>query len=194
MVVRSDILFGIFVGGASTRMGGAPKGLLPSRETGEPLVVRLARVAVELGYEPVLVGKADPYAPVLPGVRSIGDEPAGIGPLGGLSGLLAAAHERPAIAVACDMPRVSRELLRRLGNEAPGTLILAPRSAAGDTWEPLCARYDASAMRPLLAAAVARGVRSFQRLFESVEVVELTLSAEEREELVDWDSPEDVGL
>src|SRR4051794_28356273 len=130
-MAKRDVLFGIFVGGGSTRMGGAPKGLLLSRETGEPLVSRLLRIADELGYEPVLVGKADAYQRVHPNVRVVADRPVGSGPLGGLGALLAAAGWGSAIAVACDMPFVSAALLTRLTSEAPGAAVLAPRSEDG---------------------------------------------------------------
>jgi molybdopterin-guanine dinucleotide biosynthesis protein A len=187
--VEPMVALGIFVGGRASRMGGAPKGLLPAPETGEPLVVRLARLGQELGLEPVLVGQADPYVAVLPGLRVVADEPAGIGPLGGLGALLAAAGPGRALAVACDMPFVSRDLLARLHAE-PCADALAPRS--GSRWEPLCAAYDAPRVSPLLATAVAGGVRSFQALFARLEVRELALSAAERAELIDWDTPEDV--
>jgi molybdopterin-guanine dinucleotide biosynthesis protein A len=183
-------LLGIFVGGAATRMGGLPKGLLPARDTGEPLVVRLARLAAELGYEPVLVGQADAYRAALPDVVALADQPACIGPLGGLGALLAAAGSRRALAIACDMPFVSGTLLARLGRE-PFTMVLAPRADAS-RWQPLCASYDAAQVSPVLASAVASGVRSFQALFARLEVTELALNSVDRGELVDWDTPEDV--
>lgn len=187
-----DELVGVFVGGSASRMGGRPKGLLPAPGTGEPIIVRLTRIVEALGFEPVLVGKAAEYAQVLPTLGSVVDEPAGIGPLGGLSGLLAMADQRPVIALACDMPRISSVLLARLATAAPHAMVLAPRNGEG-LWEPLCARYDPVQVRPLLSAALARGVRSFQALFESLDVAELALSVREREELIDWDSPSDMG-
>jgi molybdopterin-guanine dinucleotide biosynthesis protein A len=185
-------LLGIFVGGQAKRMGGLPKGLLPAPDTGEPLVVRLARIAVELGCEPVLVGAAEQYAAVLPELMSVPDRPPGVGPLGGLSGLLHAAGERQVIAVACDMPAISRALLARLLTEQPTASILAARNSVG-FWEPLCARYDASAVAPRCALALARGVRSFQQWFLELEVNELPLEDAEREQFGDWDTPEDIG-
>jgi molybdopterin-guanine dinucleotide biosynthesis protein A len=70
-------------------------------------------------------------------------------------------------------------------------MVVAARSSAG-RWEPLHARYDARAVLPVLRTALAQGVRSFQKLFALLDVEELALSAEERRELVDWDSPEDM--
>lgn len=182
------MLCGIFVGGRASRMHGRAKGLLRA-DTGEPVVVRLVRVARAAGLEPVWVGleqsaHADAYraAAALP---ELADRPPGIGPLGGLAGLLEAGS---AIAVACDMPFVSSALLTRLRSERPGAAVLAPRSQG--LWEPLCARYDAALVLPTLTRALDAGTRSFQQLLASLEVTELTLAT--REELVDWDTPEDL--
>lgn len=182
-------LLGIFVGGKARRMGGHAKGLLPAPESGEPLVVRLARLARELECEPVLVGAAERYASALPSLRVLADDPADIGPLGGLSALLAAAGDRPALALACDLPYVSRALLARLLQEDGDAAVLAPRSTNG-LWEPLAARYHAERVRPELARAIAAGTRSFQALFAKLDVRELALP--ERAELSDWDRPEDL--
>jgi molybdenum cofactor guanylyltransferase len=184
----------IFVGGASSRMGGKPKGLLvadDARTPRESIVARLIRLAAELNLTPVFVGTAEPYALHWPQVRVIGDEPTGIGPLGGLSGVLAAAGQARVLAVACDMPQVTSALLQRLLNTAPAAPVLASKNQDG-RWDPLCARYDPHTVRPRLQMALAQGVRSFQRLFESLPVTELELDAQERVQLVDWDTPEDI--
>jgi len=188
------MLCGIFVGGRATRMGGITKGLLPSPETGEPLVVRLSRIARELGHEPVLVGASLEIRAALPELRTIDDRPPGIGPLGGLAGLLHAAGSGSVLALACDLPRVSRALIAHLSDAplSPLTQVLAMRADNG-LWEPLCARYDAGALVLPVEQAIARGVRSFQRLFDELQVGELSVSSELRAELVDWDTPEDVA-
>ncbi|MET0344188.1 MAG: molybdenum cofactor guanylyltransferase [Polyangiales bacterium] len=185
------MILGIFVGGKARRMGGTPKGLLPAPDTGEALVVRLARIGAEAGLEPVLVGSAEPYAALVPTLRRLPDAPAGIGPLGGLMALLDASAPAQALAVACDMPFVSRELLVRVATAPLAADVLAPRT--GDRWQPLCARYDAGALRGPVATAIASGVRSFQRLFDALTVATLTLTPDEQAQLVDWDTPEDVS-
>jgi molybdopterin-guanine dinucleotide biosynthesis protein A len=196
------MLCGIFVGGEARRMGGQAKGLLLSPETGEPLVVRLARLASELGLQPVLVGQASAYRATLPTLRVVDDRPAGIGPLGGLAGLLAVASG-PVLALACDLPHLSRGLLQQLVDAPldPRFSVLALRSgtrpgaesqACAPLWQPLCARYDAPSLKAPVERAIARGVRSFQALFAELAVEELRPSALAPNELVDWDTPEDV--
>ncbi len=193
----------IFVGGASSRMGGQPKGLLMTQETlgtqndlahaqPVPIVARLLGLAGTLNLTPVFVGKADPYSLRFPDVPVIADDPTDIGPLGGLSGVLKAAGTSRVIAVACDMPQVTSELLHRLQATEPEASVLASKNDQG-RWDPLCARYDPISVRPLLTQALHAGVRSFQRLFATLTVTELLLSAEERVQLIDWDTPEDIS-
>jgi molybdopterin-guanine dinucleotide biosynthesis protein A len=69
--------------------------------------------------------------------------------------------------------------------------VLAVRADNG-LWEPLCARYDAEVLAPRVDRAILGGVRSFQKLFAELTVAELRVSAAQRRELDDWDTPEDV--
>src|SRR6266536_4790901 len=91
-------LAAIFVGGMSTRWGGAPKGLL-RLPSGETLVERWCILFDALEIETVLVGAHPAYAGL--GIAFIPDEPAQIGPLGGLIALLTYACHRRVITVAC---------------------------------------------------------------------------------------------
>ena len=190
------MLCGIFVGGLATRMHGEAKGLLPAPDTGEPLALRLARIVRELGLTPVLVGRDARYRAALPDLLVIADQPAGVGPLGGLAGLLRAGEHDTApspfvLALSCDLPRISSALIERLASQPARASVLAPRAPEG-RWEPLIARYDARALRGPVEHAIALGTRSFQRLFVDLTVEELTLSASERAQLIDWDTPDDV--
>jgi molybdopterin-guanine dinucleotide biosynthesis protein A len=211
------MIAGIFVGGASTRMRGQPKGRLLARDTGEPLIVRSARLLRLARLTPVLVGEARAYDDLLPDVPRIADAPQGVGPLGGLSGLFAFAQgaESPlpnalperegtalgaraagwdkdyVLALACDMPFVSLELIEKLAGAAGDEDVLAARGAGG-FWEPLCARYSLAGCPPAVRAALAADERSLQALFCRLRVAELALSESERVELCDWDAPEDL--
>lgn len=200
------MIAGIFVGGASSRMRGQPKGRLLARDTGEPLVVRSARLSRLAGLVPVLVGEARAYDDLLLDVPRVADAPAGVGPLGGLSGLFAfaqrslpaplpggegAARVLHVLVLACDMPFISSDLLAKLARAPAGEDVLAPRGMGG-FWEPLCARYCVARCAPSVRAALAAQERSFQALFRRLSVRELALSERERRELQDWDAPEDV--
>lgn len=154
----SKPIVGVLIGGASSRMGGSPKGLilLPG---GETILERTLRIAREAGLDVVLVGNLDAYDAVAAehGVTRVADAPDVQGPLAGLHALIENAGDRAAIALACDMPFVTVALLHRLVSESPAAPVLAPRSADGQKWEPLCARYHSEHVRPALHAAIKAG-------------------------------------
>lgn len=176
------MLVGIFVGGRSTRMG-TPKGLLPSPIDGRPLLARAIAISP---YPVVVLGAHEPYAALLEGVTTLADEPAGIGPLGGLRALLAHAPGK-AIAIACDMPFVEREDLVALAEHPSDAPIVAARR---ERYEPFFARYDAPRVLPAVDEAIARGERSLQRLLARFTIAELTPQSPRA--LDDWDTPDDV--
>lgn len=182
------MIAGIFVGGASRRMGGAPKGLLPV--DGEPLVLRTVRACRAAGLEPVLVGEHASYAAL--GVPMIPDAEAGRGPLGGLAALLAhaeraGAHE--AIALACDMPYVTPELLRVLASAPPAPAV-APH--LDERWQPFFARYEVARAAPVVREALRDGRAALQRVLDALGATPLPLDATAARALRDWDEPGDV--
>jgi molybdopterin-guanine dinucleotide biosynthesis protein A len=178
---------GIFVGGAGSRMGGRAKGMMAA-PYGGTIVERWLTVLRSVGVDQVvLVGQNEAYAGL--GLEALDDEPAGIGPLGGLCALLSRAGDASAIALACDMPFVSSTLTRRL-LVGPDFAIVAPRR--GDVWEPLFARYKAAIVLPVARARVAAGRHSLQGLLAEAGAVELPLERDEALELRDWDTTEDA--
>jgi molybdopterin-guanine dinucleotide biosynthesis protein A len=177
-----EVVGGIFVGGASRRMG-RPKGLVSTGD-GRTLIERARALFDELGMPVVLVGRRPEYTTVeLPQLH---DDPPGVGPLGGLAALLTWAGERRALALACDMPFVERADLEVL-LAAPPSPNVAPRRDG--RWEPLCARYEPRAVLPVLRRELALGRRSLQGLLDAAEAREVALPPAH---LDDWDSPEDV--
>lgn len=172
-------------------MGGVQKALLPAPDGSGSLVARLIRMGRAAGLEVVLLGAAD-LGDQAAGVLQLPDFACDVGPLAALSSLLTHAAARPALCVACDLPYVDAALLDRLATEQPDAMVLAPRARDGGKWESLFARYDSRRVAPLLAAALAQGERSFQRLFRRMSVRELALNAREQRALRDWDTPDDM--
>ena len=187
-------LCGIFIGGAAKRMGGYPKGLLPiaGAEPGtvEPIVLCLRRLAESVNLDTVLVGKHAAYQHL--GIPHLGDEPEGIGPMGGLRALLLAAKGREVIALACDMPLVSKQILERLvAVDLTAADVAAVQTEPGAPLESFLARYRPT-VRSHLEQAIASGEHSLQRVLRGLRVKTLLLSEEERRVAQDWDRWEEV--
>jgi molybdopterin-guanine dinucleotide biosynthesis protein A len=167
-------------------MGGIAKGLL-TVPSGETLVTRWQRLFAELGWTCLLVGHHEAYVDM--DIECIADDPPHIGPLGGLAALLTRAGQGHAIAVACDMPFVSIELLVKLASHPSRAPALAPQR--GPLWEPLFARYDAAQVIGTARKRASSGEHSLQGLLDTVGAEPLQLDPREMEELRDWDRPED---
>jgi molybdenum cofactor guanylyltransferase len=179
---RVDLVAGIFVGGASSRMGGRAKGFLPAPEGGS-LLDRWRALFREMSIPCVLVGKRPEYAAVE--LVSIEDDPENVGPIGGLAAFLAYAGDRRAIAVACDMPYVDRADL-----EALIACEVDVACARTDGWEPFCAIYDAPRVLPIVRAQIEAGERSLRALLAKTKTRAVAIDGAH---LRDWDRPEDVG-
>lgn len=186
----SGVLAGIFVGGASVRMGGLAKGLLASPDG--PRIVDRWRGLFEAARIPcMLVGRRPEYVGVP--LETLDDAPTGIGPLGGVLALLlhARASARYAITVGCDMPYVSEGLVGRLV-AAPDATAVAPK--IGGRWEPMLARYDVERALPIVEARArsqSEGARSMRGLLDALGAQQLSLAPDEEKLLDDWDEPAD---
>lgn len=201
---------GVFVGGQGRRMGGVAKGLLVYE--GQTLIERVLGACRAAAQPAVLqhvylVGNPAPYAAT--GLPHLDDAPTGLGPIGGLRALLREAHRLgvDAVAVAVDLPYLHERLVRRLCLEQPGVAALAPRQAG--RWQPLFARYQPTAVLPVLEQALATGQTALQSVFRGLEAgrvaahesaveaasgaSELALSLDEEQALRDWDSPDDMS-
>jgi len=180
-------LLGIFVGGASSRMGGAPKGLLRV-PTGETIVERWRALGAGAGLSCVLVGEAEAYAPL--GLEAIADLAPGAGPLGGLAALMRRAPKGRVIAVGCDMPHVTPPLLERLMAADVAAAAVAP--FRDGRFEPLFARYESARVLPEAERRIAAGELSLQGLLRAVGAAALSIADVEWPLLADWDAPADI--
>lgn len=187
------LVAGIFVGGASSRMG-QPKGLLPA-PSGGSLVERTLAMCRDLGADVVLLGARPEYESL--GVTVLADRFVGIGPLAGVESLLRLAATDGAVALTCpcDMPYLPAALLVRLLRSVPEAQAVAARRADGRV-EPLLARYDAArCLAPITARAegAARGESgAVWRALVDLGAAYLDVPEGEEDALSDWDTPEDV--
>lgn len=188
------LTIGLFVGGAGKRMGGVAKGLLLVPDGSETLIARLLRLcrATAPSASLYLVGEASAYAAL--GVPALPDEPSGIGPLGGLRGLLLRAQSAgssAALALACDLPFIDEAVLSAL--TAP--LTQAARVPFVDAFfQPLAAAYEPTATLRAIERSRALGKHALlyvlQILGEQVERLEI--ESARAHTLRDWDTPEDM--
>lgn len=195
-----DVLVGIFVGGRSSRMGRA-KGLIPApqgvRELSEEgastgtLIERLLVISEQVvGCPTVLVGRHAEYEGL--GRPMVEDSMENAGPLGGLVTLLAEAERRGcshAVALACDLPYLSGELLRRLVCSPAPELVVCPRSEG--KYQPLFARYSVECAA-LARACLARNELGLQPIIKAFSTHVLDVDETEQVQLIDWDTPEDI--
>lgn len=183
-------LCGIFVGGAAKRMGGYPKGLLPAGPSDQPIVLRLAELAKSLGLPVVFVGQHAAYQDL--GLPLLADRPPGVGPLGGLAALLHAADGADVVALACDMPFVTTDFVKKLidADLADADAIVA-QTAPTAKLESFLARYRPSVL-PVIEQKLAEGERSLQRILHGLRTRTLLIPPDEQAVCRDWDKMDDL--
>ncbi len=182
-------VFGVFVGGRGTRLGGVVKGALRA-PSGGTILERLFEVVQRgcPGASVVLVGET-PLAAALP---RLSDSPAARGPLGGLVALLryAGAQGRAAVALASDLPSVSPALIRRVSSEHPEATLYAPR--IDGIWQPLFARYAPESLLPIVDEVLRSPHPRLLALLDRAPTWEMLIDEAELRALTDWDEPTDL--
>lgn len=143
----------ILAGGVSSRMK-RDKALL--EVGGVALLARTARLLESVVGAPSVIGDSSTYESF--GLRVIGDEWPGAGPLGGIATALSASSASWNLVVACDLPYLTAEWLRFLVARAAASAADAvlPMNTLGA--EPLCAMYHKRG-EPAIRAALERGIR-----------------------------------
>jgi len=141
----------VLAGGAASRYGGVPKGLLTVG--GSRILDRVVeRVQAVTDTPPLLVANAPGASAWRPDLKTIPDARPGFGSLGGIYTAVTAGPE-PVLCVAWDMPFVPEALLRALiaGATAGNYDAFLPESSGRRGLEPLCAVYG-----PASGPAIAR--------------------------------------
>jgi molybdopterin-guanine dinucleotide biosynthesis protein A len=191
---RYDIIAGILVGGVSRRMG-QPKALIGIGR--ESLLVRTVRVASECVSNVVFVG-TPPFEieSSLQSMCVVADAVDGIGPIGGLAGLLRSSEASWCLLLSCDMPFVEASLLRRLIDEAVkfDAEAVLPSTQVGSriTDHPCCAIYRRSIL-PTVGRAIESKQYSMTRLLNRLSVVRLPVKGDDARALANWNTPSDVA-
>jgi molybdenum cofactor guanylyltransferase len=161
----------ILAGGENSRMG-RDKALLEL--DGVRLIVRTARLVESVAGPPTVIGNPEAYRSL--GLRAIGDDWLGAGPLGGIATALRVSSAPWGLVVACDLPYLTRAWLdylisRALASNADAVLPMNVRGA-----EPLCAAYH-KRCEPAIRAALERGTRKVTEGLEGVRAEPIEPSA-----------------
>jgi molybdopterin-guanine dinucleotide biosynthesis protein A len=141
---------GILAGGASSRMG-RNKALLPFR--GRPLLHHLLDVLKPL-FSEILLSANDPAPYSAFGLRVVPDLFAERSSLAGVHALLKAATAPRVFVVACDLPFLNPDLIRKLLSNPGDFDVIIPESDEG--LEPLHAIYSQNCI-PAIEQAAADG-------------------------------------
>lgn len=149
---REQIAAAIIAGGASSRFGGAPKGL--EKVAGQRIVDRVIRAARTIASNVILVSNSDDANEWLKDVEVVRDVRPERGSIVGIHTALTVTGART-LVLAWDMPFITPELLELIVNRSEGEQFAAiPESVSG--LEPFCALYTPSCL-PLVDRAIDDG-------------------------------------
>lgn len=179
----------ILAGGESRRMGTDKAALLFG---GVSLLERAARTALSAALPVLIAGRSRPSGWPLADVDFVPDAAPGCGPLGGLQTALRHAA-RPVLAVACDMPLLTRDALRWLCAQAmAGVGEHGLTIKNDDHWEPLFSVYTPACL-PLIESRLAVGRLSLHGLIESGEFARADAPGWVAAQLLNVNTPEDLA-
>lgn len=165
--MRSGVGAIILAGGRGSRLGGVNKGLLEIG--GRTNIERVLAALTPLCSETVVVANDLALAPLCPAARVLLDEEPHAGVLPALAQGLAALRTDLAIAVACDMPFLSRPLLAELVRRASGADVVIPM--VEDRLEPMHAVYRREVCVAAIQQALASGGRRMISFLDGLRVV-----------------------
>lgn len=170
----TDVLSVLLAGGGSTRYG-SPKAL--AEVAGRSILARgLETLDAVAGPAVIVANDPEPYAATGRDIRP--DVRPGSGVLGGILTALAWAEglgRDAAVVLACDMPFVPADLLRRLVRDAGARRVSLPESDGPRGMEPLCAVYGVECAGAI-TRALDRGERAIISFFSDVDVRRLPLA------------------
>ena len=160
----------ILAGGESRRMG-CDKSLLPI--AGARFIERIYRQMAALFDEVIIVTNSPGLFEELP-CRKVPDLYPVKGSLAGIHSGLSHARSDRIFVVACDMPFLSAEVIRRLCARSEAADVIIPRSERGV--EPLHALYDTRCL-PAVEELLDAGEKKIVRFFPQVRVCEVPPTA-----------------
>jgi len=162
----------VLTGGRSARMG-MDKALL--RVGGQPMARRVATALRGAGVDPVIAVGGDVQSLRANGLDAVVDPRQGGGPLAGLVSALEALTAPVVVVVACDLPDLTSDAVRRVVTALGGADVALGRT--DDGLQPLCGSWRRDTCLPALLAAFDGGERAIHRAIAGLRVVEVALPA-----------------
>lgn len=178
MAATAQILGAVLTGGESRRMGVDKASL---ELDGERLGARAVRILrAELSDVVVVSRQIGEHSDL--GAEEIADRRPGNGPLAGLDTALAHAGGRAVFVLACDLPKVSRELVSHLleaatSHAASGDAAWAVVPSHAGRLQPLCGVYSPRCL-PETENRLDRGELRMLDLLSAIETDEIELLAD----------------
>jgi molybdopterin-guanine dinucleotide biosynthesis protein A len=171
---------------------GQPKALL-ERGDGVAFVQHVVNAARVVADEVVLLGRTRDIPNSLSRMTTLPDAKRDAGPLAGLRALMGYAGTRWSLLLACDLPNLRPALLRRLCACAhpPFDAVAYVRHGAPMTYHACCAVYNPGALEIVNHQLCARALR-LQSLLAQVRVKGIIPTSQQREQLVNVNTPDDL--
>jgi molybdopterin-guanine dinucleotide biosynthesis protein A len=187
--MHPDLAAVLLAGGKSRRMG-CDKAVLSLG--GQPVALLLANRLHEV-TDQVLLSTNEPSAYSFLGLTAVADLYPGCGPMAGVHAALRHTARSMVLVLACDLPAVTTQLLRRIIECAEGFDAVVPMTSDG-LLHPVCALYRRACL-PVIEQNLRSGENQMMALFDSRHLRVRRLPPGEGDftdaNLMDVDSPED---
>ena len=184
-----NLTIGILIGGRSRRMG-TPKALLPIGQT--TLLERTIEIARQVSDDLLLLGQ--PFFDLPPFQKGVPIEPdrhPGIGPIAGLESLLLARPDSNCILLACDMPNLHADLLKRLIAPADDADASVFATSSDPPLHPCCALYKPACL-PVVQEAIASKRYGMIALLSRLRVHTVEMPDDVAMGVENWNEPKDL--
>lgn len=184
-----NLAIGILIGGKSRRMG-TPKALLPIGRT--TLLERTIEIARHVCDDHLLLGL--PFFDLPHSLRWVPIEPdrhPGIGPMAGLESLLLSRPDSNCILVACDMPNLHVDLLKRLNQPGGDSDACVCATHTDPPLHPCCALYKPACL-PVVQEAIAGKRFGMIALLRRLRVRTVELTDDEAMGVENWNETKDL--
>ncbi len=187
---QKDVCAVILAGGKSTRMG-CNKALLNIK--GKPLIQMLIE-RVRPVTEKILISSNDPFTYHFLNYPVIRDRFRNHGPLAGVHAAMVEEVSSLYLVLACDLPNLSSQLLRRLVHLGKDFDAVIPRTRDG-VKHPLCAVYRRTCL-PAIEAALTSGANTVMLMLFDHDLAVKWVDPEEGQfedtDLANLNTPEDL--